>query len=167
MRLPSVVFTHAEVAMPNQTPIASQNPDVDVQRWLLTTCQALVDRPDAVKVSTSAGREAVLFEVNCAPDDIKRLIGRKGGTADALRSILACFSGRARRLRFRSGGPCSTSPRDSGPDLAAGDSTPTGRGGNRPERRSCRLVHDSRTSSQPHRPCRRTGPGFARLLVVL
>lgn len=58
---------------------------------------ALVDDPAAVKVSAVTGAQAVVFEVEVAPSDVRRIIGRKGRTADALREIFTNLGGKAQR----------------------------------------------------------------------
>lgn len=65
--------------------------------WLTATIRLLVDNTDAVSVTSHEGQQVVVFEVAVAPEDFKRVVGRKGVTADALRQILAKFAGRAQR----------------------------------------------------------------------
>ena len=60
------------------------------------TARALVDFPDEVQVQTVAGDHTVIFELRVAPIDVKRIIGRKGRTADALRELLLSFGGKVR-----------------------------------------------------------------------
>lgn len=59
--------------------------------------RSLVDDPDAVDVHALEGTHSTLFEVSVAPDDVRRVIGRKGRTADALREVLTSWGGRAGR----------------------------------------------------------------------
>lgn len=51
--------------------------------------RALADEPDAVKVSESERRSGTVFELQVAPRDLGRVIGRQGRTAAALRTLLA------------------------------------------------------------------------------
>lgn len=62
---------------------------------LLTSLVAeLVDHPQAVTVATVDGSSSTIFEVSVARDDVKRLVGRKGRTAEAsLRSIAEATQG--------------------------------------------------------------------------
>ena len=71
----------------------------EVQTLLELATRALVDFPDEVRVQVVAGDRLVIFEVRVAPIDVKRLIGRKGRTADALRELLLGLGGKV-RARF-------------------------------------------------------------------
>ena len=51
--------------------------------------RSLVDKPDAVKVSESSRDGAVVIELRVAPDDLGKVIGRRGQTARALRTLLS------------------------------------------------------------------------------
>jgi predicted RNA-binding protein YlqC (UPF0109 family) len=57
--------------------------------------QALVDRPDDVKVETIVGRGAVMIEVDVHPDDLRKVIGIRGDAANAIRTLLGKFAGKA------------------------------------------------------------------------
>lgn len=68
---------------------------------LLTSLVAeLVDHPQAVTVATVDGSSSTIFEVSVARDDVKRLVGRKGRTADAVRLLLGHLGTKAGR-RYR------------------------------------------------------------------
>ena len=49
--------------------------------------KALVDSPDQVDVRVAEDSEAINYEVKVADDDLGKVIGRDGKTADALRII--------------------------------------------------------------------------------
>ncbi len=51
--------------------------------------RALVDSPDAVRVSEADHRGTTLVELTVAPADTGKVIGRQGRIADALRSLVA------------------------------------------------------------------------------
>ena len=51
--------------------------------------RALVDRPEAVKVTETAHRGTTLVELTVADGDTGKVIGRQGRIADALRTLLA------------------------------------------------------------------------------
>lgn len=59
--------------------------------------RSLVDDAESVQLNRIEGSQAVIFEVTVAPDDVRRLIGRKGRTADAVREILTNLGGKAGR----------------------------------------------------------------------
>ena len=50
--------------------------------------KVLVDRPDRVRVEEFDEGDALVVELEVAPDDLGRVIGRHGRTADALRTIV-------------------------------------------------------------------------------
>lgn len=56
---------------------------------------ALVDFGDQVDVSCVSGEHTVIFEVRVAPIDVKRLIGKRGRTADAIRELLLNLGSKA------------------------------------------------------------------------
>ena len=49
---------------------------------------ALVDRPQAVRVTESDHRDGAVIEVSVAGDDLGRVIGRQGRTATAIRTLV-------------------------------------------------------------------------------
>jgi predicted RNA-binding protein YlqC (UPF0109 family) len=51
--------------------------------------RALVDRPEAVRVTETERRGTVVLELTTAPSDMGKIIGRQGRTAAALRTLLA------------------------------------------------------------------------------
>jgi predicted RNA-binding protein YlqC (UPF0109 family) len=72
--------------------------------------QALVDHPEGVEVrETESGRR---LELKVAEEDLGRIIGRKGRTAQAMRTLLKVAAG------GRGGGPALdiVGPPESGPE---------------------------------------------------
>jgi predicted RNA-binding protein YlqC (UPF0109 family) len=51
--------------------------------------RALVDQPDAVRVSEAQRRGMTVVELSTAPGDMGKIIGRQGRTAAALRTLVA------------------------------------------------------------------------------
>lgn len=51
--------------------------------------RALVDHPDAVKVTETERRGMSVLELTTAPGDMGKIIGRQGRTAAALRTLVA------------------------------------------------------------------------------
>jgi predicted RNA-binding protein YlqC (UPF0109 family) len=51
--------------------------------------RALVDHPDAVKVTETQRRGMTVLELSTAPGDMGKIIGRQGRTAAALRMLVA------------------------------------------------------------------------------
>ena len=54
---------------------------------------AIVEHPDQVRVSRVAGETTIIYELNVATDDVGRVIGRRGRTANAMRTLLRAASG--------------------------------------------------------------------------
>jgi len=50
--------------------------------------KALVDNPDKVRVSELAGEQTTVLELMVSPEDIGKVIGKQGRTAQAMRVIL-------------------------------------------------------------------------------
>jgi len=65
--------------------------------------KALVDSPDQVEVSQSdEDAERTVLEVRVAPEDLGKVIGKRGRTARALRTILSASGVKlGRRLELR------------------------------------------------------------------
>jgi hypothetical protein len=51
--------------------------------------RALVDHPDAVRVTETERRGMTVLELTTAPGDMGKIIGRQGRTAAALRTLVA------------------------------------------------------------------------------
>ena len=66
-------------------------------RILADIVRTLVDVPEAVRVQTLEGSQSTIFEVSVAPEDVRRVIGRQGRTADALRELMASWGGKCGR----------------------------------------------------------------------
>lgn len=50
--------------------------------------KALVDHPEDVKVQAVEGEQAVVYEVKVSVNDIGKVIGKQGRTANALRTLV-------------------------------------------------------------------------------
>ena len=50
--------------------------------------KALVDSPDKVQVSQLDGAQSSIIELKVAPEDVGKVIGKQGRTAQAIRVIL-------------------------------------------------------------------------------
>lgn len=51
--------------------------------------RSIVDDPDAVRVTAEPGkRDTVLLEVRVGPGDLGRVIGRRGRTAQSIRTVV-------------------------------------------------------------------------------
>ena len=66
---------------------------------VLMIAKALVDKPDEVQVSEVEGEQATILELRVAPEDLGKVIGKRGRTARALRTLLGA-SGSKLNKRF-------------------------------------------------------------------
>ena len=56
--------------------------------------KAIVDDPDSVVVELEEGRRSVSLRLNVSPDDMGRVIGRRGRTAQAIRTVVRAAAAR-------------------------------------------------------------------------
>ncbi|HXG90211.1 MAG TPA: KH domain-containing protein [Vicinamibacterales bacterium] len=61
----------------------------DLKGLVETIARALADQPDSVRVGESERRGVTVIELQVAPGDLGRVIGRQGRTAAAVRTLLA------------------------------------------------------------------------------
>ncbi len=61
--------------------------------------RALVDKPEDVRVSAVRGEQTTVIELHVAKDDLGKVIGKQGRTAQSLRTILNAAS---TKLKLRS-----------------------------------------------------------------
>ena len=54
--------------------------------------KGIVDHPDEVRINESAGTRGEILEVHVHPEDLGRVIGRCGRTAQALRTVVAALA---------------------------------------------------------------------------
>ena len=59
--------------------------------------QALVDNPEQVKVEEVEGRYTSILELKVAKEDMGKVLGKKGRTAQAMRDILSAASGKVKK----------------------------------------------------------------------
>ena len=59
--------------------------------------KALVDNPDKVKVSQLDGQQSSIIELEVAPEDIGKVIGKQGRNAQAIRIILGAAGMKLKR----------------------------------------------------------------------
>lgn len=58
------------------------------QQFIEYIVKSLVSQPDAVEVSRRIDEKGVLLELTVAAEDLGRVIGKRGATAQSLRSLL-------------------------------------------------------------------------------
>lgn len=59
--------------------------------------KALVDKPDEVSVNEIEGSRTIILEVRVEKMDMGKVIGKRGRTAHAIRTILSAASGKIRQ----------------------------------------------------------------------
>lgn len=60
----------------------------DIKGWVAMIARELVDRPGAVEVSEFQEDDVTVFELTVDPEELGRVIGRQGRTAQAMRALL-------------------------------------------------------------------------------
>ncbi len=59
-----------------------------MRELVLFVAKSLVDNPDAVQVNETEGPEAIILELNVAPEDMGKVIGKQGRIAKAIRAVV-------------------------------------------------------------------------------
>ena len=59
--------------------------------------KSLVDNPDEVRTRTHERTDQTIIELEVAPEDLGKIIGRQGRTARAIRTLLAAAGQKSRR----------------------------------------------------------------------
>ena len=60
----------------------------DMNELILIIAKSLVDKPDEVKVDEVKGDKTTVLELRVAKEDLGKVIGKQGKTAQAIRTIL-------------------------------------------------------------------------------
>jgi len=64
---------------------------------ILYIAKALVDKPEEVVVTEIEGQQSSVIELKVAKEDIGKIIGKRGRTAQAMRTILNAASAKIRK----------------------------------------------------------------------
>ena len=59
--------------------------------------RALVDYPEQVKVTEFESKQTIVLELSVAKEDMGKVIGKQGRTAQAIRTILSAASGKLKK----------------------------------------------------------------------
>lgn len=62
--------------------------EVDVKKLVLTIVKPLVTNPDEVYVNSRQDDRVLYLDLNVAPEDVARIIGKHGRVVQAIRSVL-------------------------------------------------------------------------------
>lgn len=69
-----------------------------MMRELVTyIAKSLVDRPDQVNVAEVEGNQTTVLELSVAKEDLGKVIGKQGRTAQAIRTILSAVSSKVKK----------------------------------------------------------------------
>jgi hypothetical protein len=63
-----------------------------MKQWIETIVQELVDNPDQVSVTEVDGERTTVYELRVGPGDLGKVIGKRGKTAGAIRTLLSAAS---------------------------------------------------------------------------
>ena len=61
---------------------------------LLILARSLVDDPDSIRVDTSETRNGIKLSLHVSPDDMGKVIGRRGRVAQSIRSVVRAAGAR-------------------------------------------------------------------------
>ncbi|MES2641563.1 MAG: KH domain-containing protein [Myxococcota bacterium] len=70
---------------------------VDVRALVEAIVRAIVDHPDQVFLTEVEGTQSSVLELSVAPDDVGKVIGKKGIHADAIRRIVHAIGGKTKK----------------------------------------------------------------------
>lgn len=70
---------------------------IEVKALVEAIVKALVDYPDAVVVTEIEGVHSCVLELSVAPEDVGKVIGKKGIHADAIRRIVHAVGGKTKK----------------------------------------------------------------------
>ena len=59
--------------------------------------RSLVDKPDQVSVAEVEGNQTTVLELTVAKEDLGKVIGKQGRTAQAMRTILSAVSSKEKK----------------------------------------------------------------------
>jgi hypothetical protein len=68
--------------------------EIDMQELVRYIASSLVDDPSQVQVDEVERDGSVVYELRVAPEDMGRVIGKKGRVANAMRTLLRVVSAR-------------------------------------------------------------------------
>lgn len=87
-------FTGAESVSGSDSP--QESGVRDLENFVDYIVRALVDSPDEVRVSSENEKELTMIKIECRKEDIGKIVGKRGKTIMAIRSLV---SGAASRMQ--------------------------------------------------------------------
>ena len=83
------------VATSNQIDSGESTDSIDLVGFVELVVRSLVEQPDEVSVISETDERGVIIKVSCNKDEIRKIIGRRGKTINAIRILV---KGAAKRL---------------------------------------------------------------------
>ena len=62
--------------------------EIDMKELLEYLARALVDNPDSVEVTLLEGERSIILQLRVDPEDVGKVIGKKGRIAQAMRTLI-------------------------------------------------------------------------------
>jgi predicted RNA-binding protein YlqC (UPF0109 family) len=70
---------------------------MEIKELVEYIAKALVDKPDEVVVREIVGEQTSVIELKVAKEDLGKVIGKRGRTAQAMRTILSAASAKVKK----------------------------------------------------------------------
>jgi len=68
-----------------------------MKELIKSIAQSLVDHPEQVSVNLIEGNQTTVLELKVAKDDLGKVIGKQGRTAQAIRTLLSAASAKVKK----------------------------------------------------------------------
>ena len=69
----------------------------DLENFVDYIVRSLVDEPDAVRVISEISKDSNIIKIDCKKEDIGKIIGKRGKTIMAIRSLVSGAAGRLKK----------------------------------------------------------------------
>ena len=69
----------------------------DLENFVDYIVRSLVDEPDAVRVISEMSTDSNIIKIDCKKEDIGKIIGKRGKTIMAIRSLVSGAAGRLKK----------------------------------------------------------------------
>ena len=69
----------------------------EVEGFVEYVVKSLVDYPDEVSITTVDNQEGATIQIRCSKEDIGKIVGKRGKTIMAIRSLVSGAAGRQRK----------------------------------------------------------------------
>lgn len=91
------LFTGGKSSEPRRASASGGGSLRDLEGFVDYVVKALVDYPDEVTVSTTENSEGAAIQIRCRKEDIGKIVGKRGKTIMAIRSLVSGAAGRQRK----------------------------------------------------------------------